>query len=68
MKIPNTINQELTSVQVLGEGHGALVEAVSELHPDPEFDQVRHLDNKINVTALSWMMMNLGQQLDDGVL
>ena len=33
-----------TSVEVLGEGHGALVEAVPELHPYPELDQVRHLD------------------------
>ena len=41
----NTINQEHTSVQVLCEGHGALVEAVSKLHPDPELDEVRHLDN-----------------------
>ena len=46
------IKSKLTSVQILGEGHGALVEGVSELHPDAELDEVRHL----------------GQQLDDGVL
>ena len=40
------MNKELTSVQVLGEGHGALVEAVSELHPDSELDQVRHLETQ----------------------
>ena len=37
-------NQQLTPVQVLCQGHGALVETVSKFHPDPELDQVRHLD------------------------
>ena len=41
-----------SSVQVLGQGHGTLVERVSELHPHPQLDQVR----------------NLGQQFYDCIL
>ena len=42
-------NQQLTSVQVLCQGHGALVKTVSKFHPDPELDKMRHLDIKTRV-------------------
>ena len=34
---------ELTSVEVLGKGQGALVQRVSELHSNSQLDKVRHL-------------------------